>query len=92
MNLPDDELAFLRDLVKATRQRRQVVSWVDRDGTRRQTALTEAEATRLKRLAHAEGLAGAELLRRIAFIPQADARKPVDGTTRSGPVPPPAAG
>ena len=74
MKLPDDDVSFLRDLVKATRQRGNAVAWVDRDGTRRQTALTDSESGRLNALARAEGVPAAELLRRTAFIPQSAAR------------------
>ncbi len=41
MDLPDDEQAFLRDLVKASRQKIHSVKWIDRDGTDRQTTLTQ---------------------------------------------------
>lgn len=71
MDLPEDELNFLRDLVKATRQRTQMVAWVDRDGTRRQTMLNAVDAARLARLASSRGLGTAELLRQAAHIPVA---------------------
>ena len=43
MDLPEDEQSFLRDLVKASRQKTHVVKWIDRDGTDRQTVLSQAE-------------------------------------------------
>lgn len=74
MDFPETELAFLRDLVKSSRQRTHVVAWVDRDGSKRQTALTGADAARLARLAQGKGVSTAELLRQAAHIPVA---KPV---------------
>jgi len=71
MVTPDDEPTFLRDLIKASRQRPIQVRWTDRDGTARQTALTSAEASRLNTLAHREGISSGEVLRRAAHIPVA---------------------
>ena len=71
MDLPPEELSFVRDLVKASRQRVHTVKWVDRDGTPRTTALTAAEATRLNGLARTLGVAPAEVLRQVAFVPNA---------------------
>lgn len=71
MDLPDDEHIFLRDLVKATRQRTTHVTWVDRDGTERRTALTQAEAVRLSTIARRLGSSQSEVLRRAAHIPVA---------------------
>lgn len=71
MTQPDDEATFLRDLVKATRQRTVQVHWRDRDGTFRITALTSAEATRLNVIAQREGVAKEEVMRRAAHIPVA---------------------
>jgi len=71
MNQPDDEADFLRDLVKATRQRTTQVHWRDRDGTFRITSLTSAEATRLNEIAHREGVAKEEIMRRAAHVPVA---------------------
>jgi hypothetical protein len=68
MDLPDDEQAFLRDLVKASRQKIHHVKWIDRDGSERQTSLTPAEATRLNALAHRLHLSKAELLRQAAHV------------------------
>lgn len=69
MDLLDDEQGFLRDLVKASRQRIHHVAWKDRDGTARQTALTQSEAVRLNTIAHRLGISKAELLRQAAHIP-----------------------
>jgi hypothetical protein len=71
MDLPEDELAFLRDLVKVARQRTHAVAWVDRDGSRRQTLLTPADAARLAKLAQRKGVSSAEVLRQAAHIPVA---------------------
>ena len=68
MDLPDDEQAFLRDLVKASRQRIHLVKWVDRDGTDRQTVLTPAEAGRLTAIAHHRGISQSEVLRQAAHV------------------------
>ena len=69
MNLSDDEQAFLRDLVKTSRQKIHCVKWMDRDGTARQTTLTPAEAARLNGIAQRLGISGVELMRRGAHIP-----------------------
>ena len=71
MNLPEDEQQFLRDLVKAARQKIHFVKWTDRDGSDRQTALTAAEATRLNAIAHRLGISKPEVLRQTAHIPVA---------------------
>lgn len=68
-DLPESEIPFLRDLVKATRQRIHLVPWTDRDGTRRQTALTQPENVKLTALAHQLHLSKTELLQRAAHIP-----------------------
>jgi len=68
MDLPDDEQAFLRDLVKASRQKIHLVKWVDRDGTDRQTVLTPAEAGRLNAIAHHRGISQSEVLRQAAHV------------------------
>jgi len=81
MNLPDDEQAFLRDLVKASRQKPHLVTWTDRDGTERQTVLTQAEVVRLNTIAHRLKISKSELLRQAAHVPVA---KPVPAP----PVPP----
>lgn len=69
LDLPEAEHIFLRDLVKASRQRPHFVQWTDRDGTARQTTLTQPENARLTSLAHRLALAKNELLRRAAHIP-----------------------
>jgi hypothetical protein len=69
MDLPDADQAFLRDLVKSSRQRLHAVAWVDRDGTQRQTTLTQAEVVRLNVIAHGLGVSKGEALRRAAHIP-----------------------
>lgn len=69
INLPEDELTFLRDLVKASRQKPHRVDWVDRDGTERTTVLTPAEAARLNQLAHGLKISKVEALRQAAYIP-----------------------
>jgi len=71
MDLPDDEQAFLRDLVKASRQKIHLVKWVDRDGTDRQTVLTQAEVVRLNAIAQRLGTSKSEVLRQAAHIPVA---------------------
>ena len=71
MDLPEDEQAFLRDLVKASRQRIHAVKWVDRDGSDRQTTLTQAEVVRLNTIATKLGTSKSEVLRRAAHIPVA---------------------
>jgi len=83
MDLPDADQAFLRDLVKLSRQRHHAVAWIDRDGTPRQTTLTAAEAVRLNGIAHGLGLAKGETLRRAAHIPVANA-----GPAAAPPAPP----
>ena len=71
MDLPEDEQAFLRDLVKASRQRIHAVKWVDRDGSDRQTTLTQAEVVRLNTIATKLCTSKSEVLRRAAHIPVA---------------------
>jgi len=69
MDLPVDERVFLRDLVKASRQKVHHVKWVDRDGTERQTALSQPEVVRLNTIASREGVSKSEVLRRAAHVP-----------------------
>lgn len=69
INLPEDELTFLRDLVKTSRQKPNRVDWVDRDGTERSTLLSVAEAAQMNRLAHRLGISKSEALRQAAHIP-----------------------
>jgi hypothetical protein len=68
-NLPEDELPFLTDLVKTSRQKPHHVEWVDRDGTERVTVLTPAEAARVNKLAHSLKVAKSEVLRLAAHVP-----------------------
>ena len=69
MDLSEDETAFLKELVKATRQRPHVVKWIDRDGTDRETTLTSPEAVRLNQLAQRLKVSKSEVLRQAAHIP-----------------------
>jgi hypothetical protein len=69
MDTPVDEQTFLRDLVKASRQKLHHVKWVDRDGVERQTALSQPEVVRLNTIASREGISKSEVLRRAAHIP-----------------------
>lgn len=71
MDLPDDEQNFLRDLVKASRQKTIHVKWTDRDGTERQTSFTSAEAARINGIAQRLGTSKQEVMRRAAHIPVA---------------------
>lgn len=69
MNLPEDELTFLADLVKTSRQKPHRVDWLDRDGTERSTLLSPAEAARLNKLAHGLKISKSEALRQAAHVP-----------------------
>jgi hypothetical protein len=69
INLPPDDLSFLTDLVKTSRQKPHRVDWVDRDGTERSTTLSPADAARLNQLAHGLKISKAEALRQAAHIP-----------------------
>jgi hypothetical protein len=71
MELPEDEKAFLRDLVKASRQKIHSVKWVDRDGTDRQTTLSQPEVVRLNIIAAKLKISKNEVLRQAAHIPVA---------------------
>jgi len=68
-NPPDDDAFFLKDLVKASRQRTHHVRWTDRDGTERLTALTPAEARRLNAIARSCTISPETVLRQAAHIP-----------------------
>lgn len=74
MNLPETEQDFLRDLVKISRQRPQHVRWVDRDGSERLTALSEADSARLSALARKLGVGKDAVLRAAAHLPAARRR------------------
>jgi hypothetical protein len=80
--IPDDEAAFLRDLVKGSRQKIHHVQWKDRDGTNRQTALTQQEVVRLNKIASRMGTNKGEVLRQAAHVP-------VEKLTKPAPVPTP---
>ena len=69
METPVDEQTFLRDLVKASRQKLHHVKWVDRDGVERQTALSQPEVVRLNTIASRLGVSKSEVLRRAAHVP-----------------------
>ena len=69
MNLDDDEQTFLRDLVKSSRQKIHLVEWIDRDGTKRVTSLTAAEAVRLNVIAAKLRVSKSETLRQAAHVP-----------------------
>jgi hypothetical protein len=47
------------------------VAWTDRDGSARQTVLSQPEVVRLNTLAHRLGVSKAELLRQAAHLPAA---------------------
>ncbi len=69
MELPADDLTFLRDLVKLSRQKHHHVSWVDRDGTDRVTTLSQPEVVRLNQLAQRLRISKVEIMRQAAHIP-----------------------
>ena len=69
MDLTDDDQTFLRDLVKASRQKHHHVKWVDRDGTERVTVLGQGEIVKLNIIAARLHISKAELLRQAAHIP-----------------------
>jgi hypothetical protein len=71
MNLPVSDQDFLRDVVKASRQRPHAVSWVDRDGSKRTSVLSNADAARLDGLARQLGVGRDALLRQAAHLPAA---------------------
>ena len=71
MDFSDDERAFLRDLVKGSRQRHHHVKWVDRDGSERVTVLSQNEVVRLNTIAGRLKVAKGEVLRQAAHIPVA---------------------
>lgn len=71
MDFLEDEQLFLRDLVKASRQKIHVVKWIDRDGSDRQTVLNQAEVVRLNTIASRLKISKNEVLRQAAHIPVA---------------------
>lgn len=64
-----DDAAFLRDAVKAARQRTHHVKWTDRDGSARLSTFTAAEASRLQGMARMQKISAAEVLRQAAHVP-----------------------
>lgn len=82
MDLPDDEQTFLRDLVKASRQKIHSVKWIDRDGTPRQTVLTQPEVVRLNIIASRLKTSKEEVLRQAAHVPVARPVPPATGTVQ----------
>jgi hypothetical protein len=88
MDAPD-EPTFLRDLVKASRQRPHLVNWVDRDGVARHTALTPAEAARVATIAARERVSKSEVLRRAAHIPVGKPAPRGGPAEAAGAAPPP---
>ena len=68
-DLPAADQTFLKDLVKAARQKHHQVKWTDRDGTDRITVLSQTEVVRVAKLAHGMGISKPELLRQAAHIP-----------------------
>ena len=85
MELPEDAQAFLRDLVKTSRQKPHHVAWVDRDGMERQTSLSQAEVVRLNKIAGALRTSKTETLHRAAFIPVQKPAKPESTVDPKGP-------
>ncbi len=71
MDFSEDERVFLRGLVKGSRQRHHHVKWVDRDGTPRQTVLTQPEVVRLNTMASRLKISKEEVLRQAAHVPVA---------------------
>jgi len=76
MDIPDDELAFLSALVKASRQKPHMVPWIDRDGTGRHTPLSPADAARLAAIAGRLRISKSEVLRQAAHVPVGKAPRP----------------
>jgi hypothetical protein len=71
MENENDEPTFLRDLVKASRQKIHQVKWVDRDGTDRVTRLSVPEQARLNAIAHDRKISMSEVMRQAAHVPVA---------------------
>ena len=71
MQIEIDEPTFLRDLVKASRQKTYQVKWIDRDGTERVTRLSLPEHARLNTIAHAQKISMSEVMRQAAHVPVA---------------------
>lgn len=71
MELPSADQDFLRELVKASRQKHHHVKWVDRDGTDRVTPVNQTEVVRLNALAQRLRIGKAELMHQAAHLPVA---------------------
>jgi hypothetical protein len=69
MENENDEQVFLRDLVKASRQKIHQVKWIDRDGTDRITRLSQPELNRLTAIAQGRKISTSELMRQAAHVP-----------------------
>jgi hypothetical protein len=76
MDLTADDQTFLKELVKASRQKPHHVTWVDRDGVGRHTVLSQAEVVRLNTIAGRLGVSKSSLLRQGAHIPVEKPAKP----------------
>lgn len=76
VNLPDSDLAFLRDLVKTARQKPHAVQWTDRDGIQRTSTLSQADAIKLNQAAARLKISKSEILRQAAHIPVAKVPPP----------------
>ena len=70
-NLSEEEVGFLKELVKAARQKPYSVAWKDRDGSDRVTVMCPTEATKVNVLAQRLGVGKAEVLRQAAHVPAA---------------------
>jgi hypothetical protein len=79
VNLPESDLTFLRDLVKATRQKPHSVQWTDRDGTERTTTLSQADVIKLNQAAARLKVSKSEIMRQAAHIPVAKNPPPESG-------------
>ena len=69
MDTHEADQAFLRDLVKTSRQKPPHVKWTDRDGTERQTALSQTDVVRLNQIAAGLRVSKSEVLRKAAHVP-----------------------
>ena len=82
MDLAENDQTFLRNLVKAARQKHHHVTWVDRDGSERHSTLSPTEVVRLNALAARLRISKGEILRQAAHIPVAKLApiKPIPST------------
>jgi hypothetical protein len=90
MEFSVEDEAFLRDLVKASRQKHHHLKWVDRDGTPRVTVLSQTEIVRLNAIAGRQRIGNAELLRKAGHIPVPKLTGPIVPPAQSGAVAVPA--